>query len=86
MIGSVAFVLQDGVSAIAPQLKSVSKVATFFIGIRNDITTVQAVKALLGLGVRVYLPQRILARAGMASQIQRYHQRQTRDGDFVLSY
>lgn len=54
VLGSVAFVLQDGVSAIAPQLKSVSKVATFFVGIRNDITSVQAVKALLGLGVRVY--------------------------------
>lgn len=54
VIGSVAFVLQDGVSAIATQLKSVSKVATFFVGIRNDITSVQAVKALLGLGVRVY--------------------------------
>jgi len=25
-----------------------------FVGIRNDITSVQAVKALLGLGVRVY--------------------------------
>ncbi len=54
VIGSVAFVLEDGVSAIAPQLKGVSKVATFFIGIRNDITSVQAVKGLLGLGVRVY--------------------------------
>jgi HKD family nuclease len=54
VVGSVAFVLQDGVSAIAPQLKNVSKVATFFVGIRNDITSVQAVKALLGLGVRVY--------------------------------
>jgi HKD family nuclease len=54
VIGSVAFVLEAGISAIAPQLKSVSKVATFFIGIRNDITSVQAVRALLGLGVRIY--------------------------------
>ena len=54
VVGSVAFVLENGVSAIAPQLKSVSKVATFFVGIRNDITSVQAVKALLGLGIRVY--------------------------------
>jgi HKD family nuclease len=54
VLGSVAFVLQDGVSAIAPQLKKVSKVATFFVGIRNDITSIQAIKALLALGVRVY--------------------------------
>jgi len=54
VLGSVAFVLQDGVSVIAPQLKSVSKVATFFVGIRNEITSVQAVKALLEIGVRVY--------------------------------
>jgi HKD family nuclease len=54
VLGSVAFVLQDGVSVIAPQLKNVSKVATFFVGIRNDITSVQAVKLLLDLGVRVF--------------------------------
>lgn len=54
VIGSVAFVLQDGVNALGAQLKSVSKVATLFVGIRNDVTSVQAVKALLDLGVRVY--------------------------------
>jgi len=54
VLGSVAFVLQDGVSAIAPELKQAAKVATFFVGIRNDITSIQAIKALLDLSVKVY--------------------------------
>ena len=54
VLGSVAFVLQDGVSAIAPQLKQAAKVATFFVGIRNDITSIQAIKALLDLSVKVF--------------------------------
>ncbi len=43
----------DGVDSIATQLKNVAKVSTFFIGIRNDITSIQGVKRLLELGVRV---------------------------------
>jgi HKD family nuclease len=54
VIASVAFVLKDGVDSVAPQLKAVANVATFFIGIRNDITSLQAVKRLLELGVRVF--------------------------------
>src|SRR5258706_10939964 len=54
VLASVAFVLKDGVDSIAPQLKAVANVSTFFIGIRNDITSIQAVKRLLELGVRVF--------------------------------
>ena len=54
VIGSVAFVLKDGVDSIATQLQAVAKVSTFFIGIRNDITSIQGVKRLLELGVKVF--------------------------------
>jgi HKD family nuclease len=54
VLASVAFVLKDGVDSIAAQLKNVADRATFFIGIRNDITSVQGVKRLLELGVRIF--------------------------------
>ena len=53
VLGSVAFVLKTGVDSIAPQLQAVAKVSTFFVGVRNDITSVQAIKRLLELGVQV---------------------------------
>ena len=54
VLGSVAFVLKDGVESVAPQLKVLAKVSTFFVGIRNDITSMQAIKRLLELDVQVY--------------------------------
>ena len=53
-VGSVAFVTESGVSAVAKELKSVAKASTFFVGIRNDITSVQALRRLLQIGVRVF--------------------------------
>ncbi len=53
-VASVAFVRQDGVDAVANELKAVAKVAIFFVGIRNDITSAQALRRLLGLGVKVF--------------------------------
>jgi hypothetical protein len=54
VLAAVAFVRKDGVDAAATQLRTVANVSTFFVGIRNDITSIQAVKALLELGVRVF--------------------------------
>jgi hypothetical protein len=53
VLGSVAFVRLDGVNCIAKQLEDVADIATFYIGIRNDITSVQAVRRLIELGVKV---------------------------------
>jgi len=50
---SVAFVRQDGVDALAANLKTVAKVSTFFVGIRNGVTSVQGLRRLLDLGVRL---------------------------------
>ena len=52
-IGSVAFVRQDGVDAVANELRAVAKISRFFVGIRNDITSVQALWRLLDLGVKI---------------------------------
>ena len=54
-VGSVAFVQQGGVNAVANELKAIAKVTKFFVGIRNDITSVQALRRLLDLGVKVFV-------------------------------
>lgn len=51
---SVAFVRQAGVAALAPALKIVAPKTRCFIGIRNDITSFQAVESLLATGVQVF--------------------------------
>jgi hypothetical protein len=53
VIASIAFVRKDGVDSVAPQLGKVANISTFFIGIRNEITSIQAVRRLLELGIRV---------------------------------
>lgn len=53
-VASVAFVREDGVSLVESKLKQLAKVSSFFVGIRNGITSIQAIKRLLTLGVRVY--------------------------------
>jgi hypothetical protein len=54
VLASVAFVRKDGVDAISTQLRKVAQVSTFYIGIRNDITSIQGVKLLIESGVRVF--------------------------------
>lgn len=51
---SVAFVSDSGVELIEKQLKSLATKTTVFAGIRNDITSAQALRRLLGLGVSLY--------------------------------
>ena len=53
-VASVAFVREEGVNAIATELKANAKACVFFVGIRNDITSVQAIRRLLELGVTVF--------------------------------
>jgi HKD family nuclease len=50
---SVAFVRQDGVDALAASLKPLAKLSTFFVGIRNGVSSVQGLRRLLDLGVRL---------------------------------
>ena len=51
---SVAFVREPGLDAVEAAIKPVAQKARFFIGIRNDITSIQAVKRLLAMKVKVY--------------------------------
>jgi hypothetical protein len=53
-IVSVAFVSQDGVEHIATLLTPHADKITVFAGIRNDITSAQALKRLLEIGVSLY--------------------------------
>lgn len=55
VILSVAFVNSGGVGLIEAQLARHRGKTTAFIGIRNDITSLQAAKRLLGLGVTLYV-------------------------------
>jgi HKD family nuclease len=51
---SVAFVRESGLEAIQSAIDPIAKKAKFFVGIRNDITSVQAVKRLLAMKVDLY--------------------------------
>ena len=51
---SVAFVSQDGVGHIEPLLSAHADDITVFAGIRNEITSAQALKRLLATGVALY--------------------------------
>jgi len=53
-VASVAFVRVDGVEAVAEELKVVAGLSTFYVGIRNDITSLQAIRRLLEIGVKVF--------------------------------
>lgn len=55
IIVSVAFVNLSGVELLEPQLKKHSAKTKAFIGIRNDITSVQGAKHLLDLGMSLYV-------------------------------
>jgi HKD family nuclease len=51
---SVAFVQAAGVEAIEEALRPLGAKSTFFVGIRNNITTIQGIKWLLALKAKVY--------------------------------
>jgi HKD family nuclease len=51
---SVAFVKESGLEAVEAAIKPLAKRARFFIGIRNDITSIQAVKRLLAMKVKLF--------------------------------
>lgn len=53
-VASVAFVREDGVQVIAQELKAIAEVTTFFVGIRNDVTSIQSILALLRTGVKIF--------------------------------
>jgi len=51
---SVGFVREAGVESVEEALRPVAAKTKFFVGIRNDITTVQGIKRLLALKVKLY--------------------------------
>lgn len=51
---SVAFVRESGLAVVEAAITPLAKKAKFFIGIRNDITSIQAVKRLLAINVELY--------------------------------
>ncbi len=51
---SVAFVREAGLDAVEVAIKPLAAKAKFFVGIRNDITSIQAVKRLLAMKVELY--------------------------------
>jgi hypothetical protein len=51
---SVAFVRETGVEALEAALKPLAAQTKFFVGIRNNITTIQGVKRLIALKGEVY--------------------------------
>lgn len=52
---SVAFVRSAGLEAIQDSIKPLAAKTKFFVGIRNDITSIQAIKQLLALGLDLYV-------------------------------
>lgn len=51
---SVAFVRELGLNAVEAAIKPHAEKTKFFVGIRNDITSIQAVKRLLTMNVELY--------------------------------
>jgi HKD family nuclease len=51
---SVAFVQQDGIDALTKAIKPPLAKVRFFVGIRNGITSVQAIRCLLAMHAEVY--------------------------------
>ena len=54
IVVSVAFARTTGLEAIENSLKPLAAKTKFFVGIRNDITSIQAIKQLLALKIDVY--------------------------------
>jgi hypothetical protein len=51
-LAGVAFVRESGVEYIATRLSALGDRASFFVGIRNDITSLQGVSAEVDPGIR----------------------------------
>lgn len=51
---SVAFVKESGLESIEAAIKPLADKTKFFVGIRNDITSIQAIKRLLAMNVKLY--------------------------------
>ena len=54
IVVSVAFARKTGLEAILESIKPLAKKTKFFVGIRNDITSIQAIKQLLALKIDLY--------------------------------
>ena len=54
IVVSVAFARTTGLEAIQESIKPLAKKTKFFVGIRNDITSIQAIKQLLALKLDLY--------------------------------
>ncbi len=52
---SVAFVREPGLEALEASITPHADKTKFFVGIRNDITSIQAIKRLLAMNVEVYV-------------------------------
>ena len=52
---SVAFMRSSGIKKIQSNLEKVSKKTKLFVGIRNNITSIQAISMLLDMGIKPYL-------------------------------
>lgn len=53
-IACSAFVREDGVNTIRDQLAKISRLSTAYIGIRNGVTSIQGIIALLKTGISLY--------------------------------
>ena len=53
-LAGVAYVKQSGVAAVTEEIGAVADKASFFVGIRNDITSYQGVRALIECGAKVW--------------------------------
>ena len=52
---SLAFVRRSGVNAICDELNKIAHKATFFVGIRNGVTSVQGILSLLDVGIKPFV-------------------------------
>src|SRR4051812_16525747 len=51
---NVAFVRCSGLDEVEDEIRNVADTTRMFVGVRNEITSIQAVKKLLELGVELY--------------------------------
>lgn len=51
---SVAFVRKSGLDALEEAIRPLTAKSKFFVGIRNDITSIQAIKHLLAMKIELY--------------------------------
>src|SRR5215212_8080140 len=51
---SVAYMREEGLAPIEASIQAIADRAIVFVGIRNDLTSIQALKRLISLGVQVY--------------------------------